>query len=93
MRVQNIETKEWKDKAVIVQVCENGRSYFIEMDDDRSGLRRNRRYLRPLINPEPKEASARSAEAETAKDKVDNKVEKCVRRSERIRAQKKTQEQ
>ena len=88
VRVQNIETKEWKDKAVIVQVCENGRSYFIEMDDDRSGLRRNRRYLRPLMNPEQKEADAKSTEAEAAK----GKVEICVRRSERIRAQNKTQD-
>ena len=75
-----------------MQVCENGRSYFIEMDDDRSGLRRNWRYLRPLINPETKEASAKSADAETAKNKVDDKVKKCIRRSERIRAQKKTQD-
>ena len=86
MRVQNVETKEWKDKAVIVQECENGRSYFIEMDEDRSRLRRNRRYLRPLHSPET------STNDKSAKIDSDEKVEKSVRRSERIEAQKKTQE-
>ena len=44
--IQDPKNKKWDRKGMITEVCENGRSYFVDIEDKR--VLRNRKILRPV---------------------------------------------
>jgi transposase InsO family protein len=57
VRLQNTISKKWDSCGTIVSMRDNGRSYFVQKDDEDSNLLRNRRFLK-LIEGEREQTPA-----------------------------------
>ena len=48
VRIYSTRTNKWDGTGTVTKVCETGRSYLVDVDEDASVVWRNRKFLKPL---------------------------------------------
>ena len=50
VRIQDPKTKRWEDIGTVTRKHDQGRSYYVDVDDGPSDVWRNRKFLKPIPN-------------------------------------------
>ena len=72
--VQDVKSKRWDRRGIVLSVADGGRSYLVEMADDGAVWHRNQRFLRRVVDSADVRRSGRNLDNAGVRD-VDNACE------------------